>query len=122
MDNDSLNNLIDIRLKQQLQGNLFTARKLGDTPTDNLSLTPRGYVNLNGTVELDNTNIDPFGDSRPDKSKSTLMYNAIRPTATSEVSNLIFQWEASTLRNQLYPLGQRFNIHNCYFTFGNSLT
>lgn len=27
----------------------FTQRKLGDTPTDDQQLTPRGYVNLSGT-------------------------------------------------------------------------
>lgn len=28
----------------------FTQRKLTDTPTDNLSVVPKKYVNLNGTV------------------------------------------------------------------------
>ncbi len=28
----------------------FSTRKLGDTPTDAYQLTPRGYVQLNGTL------------------------------------------------------------------------
>lgn len=42
--------LIKEVVRQELQSGLFTARKLGDTPTDALSLTPRKYVNMNGTV------------------------------------------------------------------------
>lgn len=28
----------------------YHSRKLGDTPTDDFQLTPRGYVNMNGSV------------------------------------------------------------------------
>lgn len=37
-------------IQQEMQSGLFTARKLGDTPTDNLSLVPRKYVNMFGSV------------------------------------------------------------------------
>jgi hypothetical protein len=50
MDNDNLNKLIDERIRKQLQGNLFTARKITDTPTDDLMVVNRKYTNLNGTV------------------------------------------------------------------------
>lgn len=30
----------------------FSNRRIGDTPTDNLQLVPRKYVNLNGTLAL----------------------------------------------------------------------
>lgn len=33
-----------------LKGSGFTNRKLGDTPTDNLSLVPRKYVTMSGSV------------------------------------------------------------------------
>lgn len=33
-----------------LQGSAFTDRKLTDSPTDNLSVVNRRYVNLNGTL------------------------------------------------------------------------
>lgn len=36
-------------IKKLLQGELFTARKLTDTPTDSLSVVNRQYVNLSGT-------------------------------------------------------------------------
>lgn len=45
----NLQQLIEAEVKKQLQTNLFTARKLTDTPTDNLQVVPRKYVNLNGT-------------------------------------------------------------------------
>lgn len=45
---------IDTRIKklvpQILKGSAFTDRKLTDTPTDNLQVVPRKYVNLNGTA------------------------------------------------------------------------
>ena len=28
------------------------SKRIGDTPTDNLQLTPRGYINLSGTTAL----------------------------------------------------------------------
>lgn len=58
MDKDTITKLIDERIKVS-QG--FTSRKLGDTPTDDLQLTPRGYVNMNGLVA-----------SRPNSSVVTL--------------------------------------------------
>lgn len=51
---DSLDNetkqAIQNLVKEYLKGAGFTSRKLTDTPTDNLSVVNRGYVNLNGTV------------------------------------------------------------------------
>lgn len=51
---DELKKQVDLRIKKLvpeiLKGSAFTDRKLGDTPTDNLSLVPRKYVNLNGTA------------------------------------------------------------------------
>lgn len=45
---------VDLRIKKLvpeiLKGSGFTDRKLGDTPTDNLSLVPRKYVTANGSV------------------------------------------------------------------------
>lgn len=46
-DKEQLNKLIDERIRLALH---FSARKLGDTPNDDLMLTPRKYVNANGTV------------------------------------------------------------------------
>jgi len=37
-------------VKVYLQQNAFTIRKLTDTPTDDLQVTPRKYVNLNGSI------------------------------------------------------------------------
>lgn len=34
----------------ELSSNLFTARKVTDTPTDDLQVVPRKYVNLYGTT------------------------------------------------------------------------
>ena len=65
MQDNSLEKQIDDRIKKvlpkYLQNEAFTARKLGDTPTDNLSLVPRKYVNMNGTVA-----------SRPNSSVATV--------------------------------------------------
>ena len=51
MDN-KFQKLIDERIKKLvpiiLKGSAFTDRKLTDTPTDNLSVVPRKYVNMNG--------------------------------------------------------------------------
>ena len=45
-----VNKMIDERIKKQLQSNLFSSRKLTDTPTDDLMLVNRRYTNLNGTI------------------------------------------------------------------------
>ena len=37
-------------IKEYLQSAAFTDRKLTDTPTDDLSVVNRKYVNLNGTM------------------------------------------------------------------------
>lgn len=50
MESDNLEDLIDARIAEQLKSGLFTARKLTDNPTDDLQVTNRRYVNLNGTV------------------------------------------------------------------------
>lgn len=49
-----LDKQIDERIKKLvpeiLKGSAFTDRKLTDTPTDNLSVVPRKYVTMNGSV------------------------------------------------------------------------
>lgn len=55
MENETeLKNLIDKRIREIvpdiLKGSAFTDRKLTDTPTDNLSVVNRNYVNLNGVT------------------------------------------------------------------------
>lgn len=45
---ENLNRKIDERVKHLLKGGLFTQRKITDTPTDNLSVTNKKYVNLFG--------------------------------------------------------------------------
>ena len=45
---------IDERIKKLVpeifKGSAFTDRKLTDTPTDNISVVPRKYVTMNGSV------------------------------------------------------------------------
>jgi len=53
-DKKEVNTLIDRKLR-------FSQSKIGDTPTDNLQLTNRRYVNMNGTTS-----------SRPNSSIATL--------------------------------------------------
>lgn len=48
--NKAVDERIRILVPAILKGSAFTDRKVGDTPTDNLSLVPRKYVNLNGTL------------------------------------------------------------------------
>lgn len=43
-----LSQLIAAEVAKQLQSGLFTARKLTDTPTDNLQVVNRRFVTLNG--------------------------------------------------------------------------
>ncbi len=50
-----------IIVKEYLQSNAFTARKLTDTPTDSLQVVNRKYVTLNGVVA-----------SRPNSSIATI--------------------------------------------------
>jgi hypothetical protein len=54
MDKEQVNKLIDERIKKVvpkiLKGSAFTDRKLTDTPTDDLQVVPRKYVNLNGVL------------------------------------------------------------------------
>lgn len=45
---DSLQTLIAQEVKRQLASNLFSARKITDTPTDALMVVNRRYVTLNG--------------------------------------------------------------------------
>ena len=50
-DLEEIKKLISEKVKIYfLKNNTFIARKLADTPTDDYMLTPRRYVNLNGTV------------------------------------------------------------------------
>jgi hypothetical protein len=37
-------------VQRYLEGSGYTGRKLADTPTDDLQITPRKYVNLSGVV------------------------------------------------------------------------
>lgn len=54
LDLDKIDKLIDDKIKKRLPEYLktsaFTDRKLTDTPTDDLMVTPRKYVNMNGSV------------------------------------------------------------------------
>ncbi len=53
MDNETKRN-IEIMIQQQiglyLKNQGFTARKVTDTPTDDLQVVNRKYVNLNGSI------------------------------------------------------------------------
>lgn len=50
MENEKLNQIIDTRIRQQLNNGLFTARKITDIPLDDFQVVNRGYVNLGGTT------------------------------------------------------------------------
>lgn len=50
MEENELNRKIDERIRTYSKGGGFTDRKLADTPTDDLMVTPRGYVNMNGVT------------------------------------------------------------------------
>ena len=52
MEENEIKVLIKEEVKNQLKGGLFTARKITDTPTDNLQVTPRSYVTRNFTTLL----------------------------------------------------------------------
>ena len=47
MKPEEIKQLIKDTIRQEIG---FSSRKLADTPTDDLMITPRGYVNLNGVV------------------------------------------------------------------------
>lgn len=42
-----VNQMIDQKIKSAVK---FSQRKVGDTPTDDNQLTPRGYVNMYGSI------------------------------------------------------------------------
>lgn len=54
MQEDDLKKLIEKEVKrilpEYLRTKAFTARKVTDTPTDDLQVTPRGYVNKYGST------------------------------------------------------------------------
>lgn len=50
MNEEAIKKLIQETVRNELKTNLFTARKLTDTPTDNLQVVNRRYVTLNGTT------------------------------------------------------------------------
>jgi len=53
MDDELTKKIKDIVRKEVpeiLKGSAFTDRKLTDTPTDDLSVVPRKYVTMNGSV------------------------------------------------------------------------
>lgn len=63
-DNDKLKQLISDEIKQQLAGEFFTARKLTDTPTDDLQVVNRKYITNHGTVRPTSSVIgQPFIDT-----------------------------------------------------------
>ena len=47
MTPEQITKLIKETIRQEVG---FSSRKLADTPTDDLMVTPRGYVNMNGVV------------------------------------------------------------------------
>lgn len=54
LEKEKLQKLIDERIKKvvpvYLETNGFVQRKLTDTPTDDLQVTPRKYVNMYGSI------------------------------------------------------------------------
>ena len=54
MEKDKINKIIDDRIKEIvpviLRGTGFSLKKITDTPTDDLQVVPRKYVNMNGSV------------------------------------------------------------------------
>lgn len=50
MDDKLFNDKVSEVIKNYLKSTGFTARKLTDSPTDDLQVVSRKYVNLNGTV------------------------------------------------------------------------
>lgn len=54
LSKEDLQKIIDTRVQELIKKYFdtkgFTDRKIGDTPTDNFALTPRGYVNMYGSV------------------------------------------------------------------------
>ena len=52
MNEEDTKKLIQEEVKNQLRGGLFTARKLTDTPTDNLQVVNRKYITRNSTTAL----------------------------------------------------------------------
>lgn len=50
MKEEDIKKLVRETVRNELKGGLFTARKLTDTPTDDLAVTNRKYVTLNGTL------------------------------------------------------------------------
>lgn len=52
MKPDEIKKLIQEEIKNQLKGELFSARKLTDTPTDGQQVTPRKYITRNSTTAL----------------------------------------------------------------------
>ena len=50
MDENAIKRIVQETIRQELKGGLFSARKLTDTPTDDLQVVNRKYVNLNGST------------------------------------------------------------------------
>lgn len=48
--NKNVTDLVKKLVPEILRGEVFTTRKITDTPTDALSVTPRKYVTMNGSV------------------------------------------------------------------------
>lgn len=52
MKEEDIKRLIEETLRKELQSGLFTARKITDTPTDDLQVVPRGYLTRSSTTLL----------------------------------------------------------------------
>lgn len=52
MNKDEIKKLIQEEIRTQMRGNLFTARKVTDTPSDGQQVTPRKYITRNSTTAL----------------------------------------------------------------------
>jgi len=72
MKPEDIKKLIQEEIKNQLKGGLFTARKLTDTPTDNLQVVNLKYTNLNGTTRP-NSSVATIGQRFFDTSVMTLI-------------------------------------------------
>ena len=98
MDNET-KKYIDERIKnlvpQILKGSAFTDRKLTDTPTDDLQVVPRKYVNMNGSIASRPTSsvavMGQFYYATDLNSGTPLRYNRISSVWTNGVGSVVLQ-------------------------------
>lgn len=51
LSRQEIEKLIEEKVSEMVKKHMnFTQRKIGDTPTDNYMFTPRGYVNMYGSI------------------------------------------------------------------------